>query len=148
MIYFCTFNRWEIAAGKNAEAVATLENIAKINGLENCHIKETVTSFTNSKKLKDVPKVSIKKICSTRILVVYTLLLWLNWLTTGMSFYGSNQYIGYLGGDIFLNVAISAMVQIPGVFIALYFINTWGRRSALFLGNAVAGISLVATGSL
>lgn len=139
-------NRWQLAAGKSAEAVKTLEDIAKSNGLPTDNIKQYVTSFIETKKVEKLPKVNIKDLVCTPILRLYTFILWLNWLLTGMSFYGNNQYIGFLGGNIFLNVAFSALLQIFAVFITLYFATKSGRRTSLLIGNAVAAISLIATG--
>ena len=58
-----------------------------------------------------------------------------------MGLFGMTQYIGHVGGDIFLNFALSGIIQIPGNFLAWWTMNAIGRRITLVASNVVAGIA-------
>jgi hypothetical protein len=56
------------------------------------------------------------------------------------------QYIGQLGGNIFINVALSAVIQIPSSFFAIWALKSWGRKRTLVFSNLVAGGSCLLIG--
>lgn len=76
----------------------------------------------------------------------YTIIMWLNWLFCGLSFFGANQYIGQIGGNIFLNIALAALAQMPGVVICCWIVEVWGRRNTVILGNLFGGALLIMAG--
>lgn len=52
-----------------------------------------------------------------------------------------SQYIGQVGGNIFVNFTVSGAIQIPGNFVAWWAMNKLGRRITLICSNSIAGIS-------
>jgi hypothetical protein len=36
-----------------------------------------------------------------------TIIIWINFMSLGYCFYGIEQYLTHIGGDIFINVAVS-----------------------------------------
>lgn len=76
----------------------------------------------------------------------YTIVMWLNWLFCGLSFFGSNQYVGEIGGDVFLNIVLAASIQIPGILICCWTVEAWGRKSTVIFANVISGIFLISAG--
>jgi len=58
-----------------------------------------------------------------------------------MGLFGISQYIGQVGGDIFINFAVSGAIQIPGNFVAWWAMNTLGRRITLICSNSISGVA-------
>lgn len=56
-----------------------------------------------------------------------------------MGLFGMTQYIGQVGGNIFINFAVSGATQIPGNFVAWWAMNKLGRKITLIVSNSVAG---------
>lgn len=58
-----------------------------------------------------------------------------------MGLFGMTQYIGHVGGDVFLNFALSGAIQVPGNFLAWWTMNSLGRRFTLVASNVIAGVA-------
>ena len=56
-----------------------------------------------------------------------------------MGLFGMTQYIGQVGGNIFVNFAVSGAIQIPGNFLSWWAMNALGRRVTMISSNTVAG---------
>ncbi|KAK9884735.1 hypothetical protein WA026_007580 [Henosepilachna vigintioctopunctata] len=141
--------RWLITAGRTKNAVEVLEKGAKFNNLPITSIKEDVDMFTQKSNVKSDAKEhggNAIDLVRTPILRIYTICICFNWLVCGLCFFGVAQYIGRLGGNIFINVAISGVIQVPGTFFALWSLEAWGRRKSLIVANVVAGISVLLIG--
>lgn len=72
---------------------------------------------------------------------VKSLAIFFNWIVCGMGLFGMTQYIGQVGGNIFINFAVSGATQIPGNFVAWWAMNKLGRKITLMVSNFVAGIA-------
>lgn len=58
-----------------------------------------------------------------------------------MGLFGMTQYIGQVGGDIFVNFAVSGATQIPGNFVAWWVMNKLGRKITLMTSHITAGVA-------
>lgn len=122
---------------------------AKYNGLPTKRIEYEIKEYMLQNHDVDSSKQrtgNILDLLRTPVIRKYTLVLWVNWLFCGLSFFGSSQYIGQLGGNIFLNIALSAVIQIPGVLICCWTVEAWGRKTTLIFANVLCGISLIVSG--
>ncbi|CAG2061117.1 unnamed protein product, partial [Timema podura] len=103
--------RWLLTAGRETEAIAILERAAKVNKRDVAQVVPAVKSFINQKEKRDSQdtnkKANILDLFRTPNLRLTTLCLYFNWLVCGFCFYGLAQYMGHLGGDIFVNIAVS-----------------------------------------
>nr|CAI5841743.1 unnamed protein product [Callosobruchus analis] len=61
-------------------------------------------------------------------------------------FLRSIAVIGQLGGNIFINVALSAIIQVPSTFFACWSTKAWGRKKTLIIANVLAGVSIFLIG--
>lgn len=134
--------------GKKNEAIAILKKAAKRNKLSTDSIEDDVKEYLAHKDLKEVEhsKGNIIDLVRTPIMRMYTIAICFNWTVCGLCFFGVSQFIGQLGGNIFINVALSAIIQIPSTLFACWATKAWGRKKTLIAGNVVAGIALLLIG--
>lgn len=71
-----------------------------------------------------------------------TLAMAFNWLVVCFVYYGLSQYMTSLSGNIFLNIAVSALLGVPGTCLCVPATKYMGRRLTLFLSNLLSGLSL------
>lgn len=129
-------------------------------------IEHDVDLYLQNKDTKtpESSKGNIIDLVRTPVMRMYTLAIGFNWFLCGLCFYGVSQFIGQLGklnnifcqkkinkyfsgGNIFINVAVSAVIQIPSTFFACWSTKAWGRKNTLIFANILAGISLLLIGN-
>jgi len=86
-------------------------------------------------------KASILDLFRTPNMRIKSLSIFFNWIVCGMGLFGMSQYIGQVGGDIFINFAISGAIQIPGNLVAWWAMTKLGRRITLICSNSIAGVA-------
>lgn len=135
--------RWLLTTGKTEEAIEVLEKAAFHNGLPTASIREDVNNVYTQEKVASDEKQggNILDMFRTSNMRNKTICICFNWIVCGLCFFGVAQFIGQMGGNIFLNVALSAAIQIPGTFISMWLMKTWGRRYTLISANILAGIA-------
>lgn len=72
-----------------------------------------------------------------------TLAVFFNWMVCGLCFYGLAQYMGEIGGNIFVNVASSGLIELPGAFLCIYLLEKFGRRNTLLSANLVTAMACI-----
>ncbi|KAE8590825.1 hypothetical protein XENTR_v10018219 [Xenopus tropicalis] len=127
--------RWLYSHGYTTEAEGVLQSMAVGNGVERPVVK-----------LKSCPGTSSKSAHSVFDLVKYGVLRWRTillmyiWYVCSLVYYGLTLNAGELKGNLYLNVALYGLVEVPAFPLCLYFIEkSWsGRRKATagFLGFA------------
>lgn len=136
--------RWLLTVGRTDESIQVMEKAAKHNHLPTSQIKDDVRKYAQANKdsanagkhagniidLVRTPNIRMKTFC-----------ICFNWIVCGLCFFGVAQFLGQVGGNIFVNVASSAVIQLPGTFIVIYLMQTWGRRYTLIFSNLLAGCS-------
>lgn len=135
--------RWLLTSGRTEQAIEVLEKAAFHNRLPTASIRDDVNSVYAQKKDSETEKHSgnIMDMFSTPNMRNKTICICFNWIVCGLCFFGVAQFIGQMGGNIFLNVALSAATQIPGTFISMWLMKTWGRRYTLISANIVSGVA-------
>lgn len=137
--------RWLLTVGRTEEAIQVLEKAAFHNHLPTASIRDDVNSVYTQKKDADGGEKqhggNFMDMFSTANMRNKTICICFNWIVCGLCFFGVAQFIGQMGGNIFLNVALSAAIQIPGTFVSMWLMKTWGRRYTLISANILAGIA-------
>ncbi|XP_046838960.1 organic cation transporter protein-like isoform X1 [Vespa crabro] len=139
--------RWLLAVGRQKAACEILEKVAIINKTGNKDIPDTVRRHClhqNSKRTAQDHNASFLDLFRTPNMRVKSLSIFFNWIVCGMGLFGMSQYIGQVGGDIFINFAISGAIQVPGNFVAWWAMNKLGRKVTLISSNVIAGFSSLA----
>lgn len=136
--------RWLLAFGKQRAACKILQKGANINKIKNKDIPEMVKQHClhqNSKRSHLDHKASFLDLFRTPNMRIKSLSIFFNWIVCGMGLFGMSQYIGQVGGNIFVNFTVSGAIQIPGNFVAWWAMNKLGRKITLICSNSIAGIA-------
>ncbi|XP_048515087.1 organic cation transporter protein-like isoform X2 [Athalia rosae] len=139
--------RWLLAVGRVEEAEAVLTKAAKRNGISLDKVKAAIGWHENHKAERDFKhgekKYNITHLFRTPNLRTKTICVCFNWLACGICFFGLAQYVGYLSGDIFINVAASAAMELPGTVLVLFLISRVSRLKILMAGNLISSLSVL-----
>ncbi|CAI6365097.1 unnamed protein product [Macrosiphum euphorbiae] len=135
--------RWLLAMGKEKQARKILtagasRNNRKLDG-------EFEKSLMNSQPGKGAEenKGNLFDLFRTPNLRKKTLAVFFNWMVCGLCFYGLAQYMGEIGGNIFVNVASSGLIELPGAFLCIYLLEKFGRRNTLLSANLVTAMACI-----
>lgn len=74
---------------------------------------------------------------------LYTFITATVWLCCAHTFFGINQYIGRLQGNIYLNVLLSGLSLAPGVVLVVVATLYLRRKTSVIISFTVAGVSLL-----
>ncbi|XP_014213904.1 organic cation transporter protein-like [Copidosoma floridanum] len=139
--------RWLLAVGRTREAEVILTKAAEKNNVPLSHVSAAIeaysTSYTQSKKSDQEKKYNVTHLFRTPNLCLKTICVCVNWFVCGMCFFGLAQYIGQIKGNVFVNSAISAAVELPGTLIVLFLISRVSRLRILMGGSFVSGVTLL-----
>ncbi|XP_028656552.1 solute carrier family 22 member 15-like [Erpetoichthys calabaricus] len=117
--------RWLYSQGRLTEAEAVLNFIAKKNRKQTC-----VLSFKHYSKNQ---KGNVLDLICHRILLKRTLIMMYAWFVCSLVYYGLTLNVGNMAGNIYVNLALSGIAEVPAYPICIYLIGRkWsGRRRTL-----------------
>ncbi|XP_017494643.1 PREDICTED: organic cation transporter protein-like [Rhagoletis zephyria] len=137
--------RWLFTTGRTGRAVQILEAGCKRNKMPTANIRteleqaaQLIAATPTSQKGNIIDLFRYPYLCRK------TLVMTFNWFVTCLVYFGMSQLISQLSGDIFLNVAISAILGVPGTLICIPMTRILGRRFTLFLSHFCTSIPLLA----
>ncbi|XP_030756859.1 solute carrier family 22 member 3-like [Sitophilus oryzae] len=130
--------RWLLVAGKKNKAFKELIFAAKENKRDMPNFKDTLQNITHNKSCKDNGK--LKQLFSTRELSKRTILLCINWAIAGITFFAFTQYMGFIGNNLFLNVALGGFTVLPGTFLCIFLVSNFGRRLTIAYSHAFTAL--------
>lgn len=125
--------RWLTVKGRVDQAKKVVRRIALLNrhplpdtrGIDNLAKYEKEQMGGHTYTYKDLFKTS-----EVRSLVIKTTLIW---FTMASLYYGISFGLKSINGDMYINLIISAALEIPAIMCVAFFINKFGRRkSAMF----------------
>ncbi|XP_039599751.1 solute carrier family 22 member 15-like isoform X2 [Polypterus senegalus] len=130
--------RWLYSQGRLTEAEAVLNFIAKKNGKQTC-----ILSFKHYSKNQ---KGNVLDLICHRILLKRTLIMMYAWFVCSLVYYGLTLNVGNMAGNIYVNLALSGIAEVPAYPICIYLIGRkWsGRRRTLAGFFLLGGITCFA----
>lgn len=138
--------RWLYATNHLEETVGVLEQAARINRLPVDGIRSQVISysrtFSHQQYTEELEHAHFTDLFSRPNIQVKTICMGINWFTTGFCYFGVATYVSYLGENLFLSVAYSALLALPGGIISYFMYKCVGRKKTLIIGNIVSGYVL------
>ena len=135
--------RWLLTVGKVEESTEILVKAAKMNKLPYENIRKDLAIVQANKMGAPVSKGNFLDLFRTPNLRKKTIFMGFNWFVCGLAFFGVAQYIGHAGGNIFVNVAISAGLELPGTIVCIYMMKVWGRKKTLIASNTLCGVAML-----
>ncbi|XP_070567472.1 organic cation transporter protein-like [Ptychodera flava] len=140
--------RWLLATGRTKKAEKLIRKIDRVNST---NVPETVFD-----EIRAAPEITNKeedhaKQCNSRLdlfrypnLRKRTVKLFFCWFTVSLVYYGLSLNTSNLGGNDYLNTAISGAVEIPANAASLYIPETvLGRRWSMCGTFVVGGVTLI-----
>ncbi|KAM3964986.1 LOW QUALITY PROTEIN: organic cation transporter protein-like [Aphomia sociella] len=134
--------RWLIS-GKKKEAVDILTYIAKKNNQPTENIEAIVNEEEESSKQKHQKPGTYMDLFKTPKIRTYTFVVAFVWMFCAHTYFGVNQYIGRLQGNIYLNVMLSAASLAPGLILVMVVSRFLKRKTSLIISFTVATGSLL-----
>ncbi|XP_030309542.1 solute carrier family 22 member 15-like isoform X4 [Calypte anna] len=136
--------RWLYSQGKMAEAEDVLQYIALGNGKERLDLKLKPSAGTLR---KDESAPGILSLVKQPVLWWRTIILMYIWYVCSVVYYGLTLNAGELRGNLYLNVALSGLVEVPAFPLCMFFIEkSWsGRRKTMACFLIFAGSACIFT---
>ncbi|KAH9490716.1 hypothetical protein Btru_032878 [Bulinus truncatus] len=125
--------RWLTVKGKVDEAAKVVETIAKMNGRTNYDLEKCLQKIQKIAQKEKEMKEKGKKYTYLDVyrgwpMARLTLTQQFVWFTTSLVGYGIILGITNLAGNIYINMFLVEVVEIPFILITCYFNNCIGRR--------------------
>ncbi|XP_070608221.1 solute carrier family 22 member 15-like isoform X1 [Erythrolamprus reginae] len=136
--------RWLYSQGRTAEAELVLQYMALQNGKDRLVVK--LKPCKGAIK-KDDSTPGVLNLVTHPILRWRTVILMYIWYVCSFVYYGLTLNAGELGGSLYLNVALSGLVEVPAFPLCMFFIEkSWsGRRKSTAAFLIFAGLACVFT---
>ncbi|XP_072725925.1 solute carrier family 22 member 15-like isoform X4 [Ciconia boyciana] len=136
--------RWLYSQGKTSEAEDVLQYIALGNGKERLNLKLKPSAGTWR---KDESAPGILNLVKHPVLRWRTIILMYIWYACSFVYYGLTLNAGELRGNLYLNVALSGLVEVPAFPLCMFFIEkSWsGRRKTMTCFLIFAGLACIFT---
>ncbi|XP_037050887.1 organic cation transporter protein-like [Bradysia coprophila] len=137
--------RWLFTVGRIDEASKVLEKSARMNKLPTEDIHRNLIAYKKqlTSEHSTQSKGNIWDLFRTPNMRTKTICMCFNWMVCGLGFFGLAQYIGQAVGNIYMNVAISAIMGLPGTLSCIYTMRRFGRKKSMIYANALVGISML-----
>ena len=137
--------RYLFTSGKIDEAVDVLTSAAKKNKLPTETIRKDLEEYAvkRNQHVEDVQKGRFIDLFRTPNMRFKSICVCLNWFICGFTFFGVALYVGHIGGNIFINVALGGALEVVGTCICLYVMIRFGRKKTLISANILTGTSVL-----
>ncbi|CAG0890029.1 unnamed protein product [Cyprideis torosa] len=128
--------RWLLNKHRIEEAENILERITKFNKIE-------LTGQKLVPESEPHPFVSVFDLFRLPRVRLMTLNMWYNWFTNSFVYYGLSLSGGSLVSNVYLNIVLGGLVEIPAYILAIFLLLHKGRRLPLCLFEVVGGVCLL-----
>ncbi|XP_059739534.1 solute carrier family 22 member 15 isoform X2 [Bos taurus] len=130
--------RWLYSQGRLLEAEAALRLIAKRNRQLRCSFSLARPAGGSCEEAG-----SVLDLFRRRVLLGHTLTLMFIWFVCSLVYYGLTLSAGDLGGNIYANLALSGLIEIPSYPVCIYLINQrwFGRKRTLAAFLCLGGLA-------
>lgn len=134
--------RWLYISGRHNEAKVILEKVARSN---NKTLPEKMFESVEMEGEDHAKEEKIWHLFKSKRLCIRTLILFFIWLAVCMAYYGMALNSADLGGDIFLDFFLQAVMDIPAKLLVVFLLNTTGRKFLMVSSLLIGGLGFLAT---
>ena len=124
--------RWLASSGEDDRAIEIYKKIAKVNGV--AYSGEGGEESPQEAGRPPVEAVAFRELFSFPEIRRRTLVMLISWFTVALTYYGLNFAAGDLGGDLYMNAAVIAAVELP-----TYILQGWAVEYK-YLGRKRTGV--------
>ncbi|XP_037951719.1 solute carrier family 22 member 20-like [Teleopsis dalmanni] len=136
--------RWLFEQGNIEKAIRNIKRAAKCNRKHIDRIRERVIlSYSQIPNRAITRTVTTADLFRSSDLRNNTLIMCSEWFCICFVYFGVSQYIAFLQGNIFINVAIGAWLTLPCTSACVPLSKRLGRKCLLICTTATTGISLL-----
>eukprot|EP00112_Aurelia_sp_Birch-Aquarium-sp1_P014167 Seg304.1_Seg304.3 transcript_id=Seg304.1_Seg304.3/GoldUCD/mRNA.D3Y31 product="Solute carrier family 22 member 6-A" protein_id=Seg304.1_Seg304.3/GoldUCD/D3Y31 len=135
--------RWCMINKEPERAMAAVRKIAKFNKVtlsDDVVLEENNNMSKSSYTFLDLLKT---KVIRTRSLCMFNI-----WMTASVVYYGTSLNIATLTGNLYLNIFVSSLIELPALVFAAVLFRWVGRRSPIICYFALSGTACIIAGSL
>ncbi|XP_010535281.1 PREDICTED: organic cation/carnitine transporter 1 [Tarenaya hassleriana] len=129
--------RWLLVKGYNKEALETLRKLARFNG------RQIPADLCLVDPIPANDQTQPEKLWKTRWAVKRVVMVMLVGFGTGFVYYGIQLNSENLDFNLYLTVAVNALMEIPAVFIGSILLGIMNRRPLFSNSSYLAGVSCV-----
>ncbi|KAF9414747.1 hypothetical protein HW555_007443 [Spodoptera exigua] len=106
--------KWLISVGRLEEASKVMTQAAKWNNLPTDNMLDVAKSIASEKVNSNEPirKATYLDLLKTKVLRINIFGSCMIWFVLGISYYGSNQYIGQTSSNVFISVLLAGVLQV------------------------------------
>lgn len=115
---------------RNNRSIENIESI--VDKIEEESLKHKEQEYGSYADLFKTPKIR-----------VYTIIIAFIWFCCAHTFFGINQYIGRLQGNLYLNVMLSAACLVPGLVLVVFASLYLKRKIGVITSFSIAALSLL-----
>ncbi|KAK3737339.1 hypothetical protein RRG08_067403 [Elysia crispata] len=127
--------RWLAVQGRLKEAHSVVEKMAAVNGAvvppNTMDVIEEI-SIEATKSKKRGKKYSYFDIFNGFTVAKITIIFGFQWCAISIIFYGLSFGVASFSGNLYLNIALMALVELPAYFATFFLVNSIGRRLSTF----------------
>lgn len=140
--------RWLVSHDKLAEADKVIKKIARMNNHPKPDLNKLRTVVDSDPSFQGSRQYTFLELIRDRSLLKTTALAGVGWFSCGYAYYAISYSVDQLSGDLYLNMFLLSVIDIPALMSIWYLSNRLGRRwtclgyfmigSAACLGVAVS----------
>ncbi|XP_067674872.1 organic cation transporter protein-like [Haliotis asinina] len=132
--------RWLLSRGRDAEAEEIIRKAAEVNGVD---LPPKI--FDKSMVDLNQPQARVWEMFTTPVLLIRSLVIFLNWFVISMVYYGLGLNVQNLSGDIYLNFTIANIVETLAYIMCIFLLDRAGRKKLHCGSMMLGGIACLAT---
>ncbi|GFR95971.1 solute carrier family 22 member 21 [Elysia marginata] len=122
--------RWLATQGRINESLAVLEKMARTNGkpLPPWALRVVERIANDKKRVDQGKKYTYLDLFKTKQGIKITLIFGFQWVTLAVTYYGINFAVSSFAGNLYLNMFLMSVVQIPSYVVTFFVVSRLGRR--------------------
>ncbi|CAH2067025.1 unnamed protein product [Thlaspi arvense] len=129
--------RWLLVKGRNKEAMVVLKKLARLNGKQ----LPADLSLVDPIPTRDSQTSSSENFWKTKWAVKRIVMVMMAGFGSGFVYYGIQLNAENLNFNLYLTVAVNALMEFPAVFIGSFLLGVMNRRPLFSNSSYLAGIS-------
>ncbi|XP_075972072.1 solute carrier family 22 member 13-like isoform X2 [Anticarsia gemmatalis] len=138
--------RWLMAKGKADEALHVMSTAAKRNNLNKTvnEVQDNILRAFDDMMINDkvIRKFTYLDLFRNKDLAFKTVASVVIWISAGACYFGINQYITFIGSNLYVTVIILGCIQMPTCPLAMILNKSFGRKVSIVGTFSIIGITM------